>query len=191
MSKVQKWLSVTAVTIFTLSQFLFLAPPQAFACSCMPSESVEAGVDMATAVFAGEVTQIDAPGGVIISSADPVQVTFQVSQVWKGAVQQTITITTPRESASCGHEFIEGQAYLVYANGSEDDLQVFLCSRTASLGDASSDLATLGAGTVPAVDSTTQPLSPGFVLVPFLVLLIAVVGGIWLVQRHRKRRSLK
>jgi hypothetical protein len=183
----QKWLVITAVTLFTLTQFLLMAPPPAFACSCMPSESVATERDRATAVFAGEVTEMDAPGGLLISSADPVQVTFNVSQVWKGPQQPTITLTTPRESASCGVHFETGAAYLVYAVGSEDELQVFLCSRTAPLAGATADLTALGEGSTPLVEDTavTTNVASLLIVIAGLFTLLLVVG--LLVYRHRRQ----
>lgn len=191
MSTIQKWLSVTAVTIFTLTQFLFMTPNAVFACSCMPSESVAAERDMATAVFAGEVTEIDEPGGLVISSADPVQVTFTVSEVWKGPQQPTITVTTPRDSASCGVYFETGTAYLVYAVGNEDELQVFLCSRTAPLASATTDLAALGEATPPVAAEEPAPLfSPQMVIVVLVVLLLGVIIGLfWQRARHGRKTS--
>ena len=102
-----------------------------------------------TAVFAGEVTNIESDEGPVINSTDPVMVTFQVIEVWKGAPQNTITITTPRESASCGFNFEVGREYVVYAWDNGDGLSTNLCSRTAELSPDLEDLDALGPGTVP------------------------------------------
>ncbi len=125
-----------------------IAPERAYACSC----AVEAGVtkqeriqeafSRATAVFAGEVTGIeDPPPSSVASSADPVTVTFDVSEAWKGAGNGTREITTPMSGASCGYEFQSGEEYLVYA---PKNMEVWLCGETKPLSDARADLEVLG-----------------------------------------------
>lgn len=87
--------------------------PQAFACSCAPPGTPAEELTNAAAVFAGVVTTIETPTGAIARGDDPVTVTFEVAQVWKGPRRQTLTVTTVRDSATCGYNFTAGQAYLV------------------------------------------------------------------------------
>jgi hypothetical protein len=112
-----------------------------------------------TAVFAGTVLSValppDAP---IISSADPITITFQVSTVWKGTAAQTLSVQTARDGASCGYTFQAGQEYVVYANGGAADLQVSRCSRTKLLAEAGEDLAALGTGSAPTPAVTPTPV---------------------------------
>lgn len=69
------------------------------ACSCAPLPSPQESLEKSTAVFAGKVTGIDIPNRIIISSADPVSVTFNVSEIWKGPDYKTLVVTTAREEA--------------------------------------------------------------------------------------------
>ena len=56
----------------------------------------------------------------MISSADPVKVTFEVSKIWKGPDYKTLVVTTARDGASCGYPFKQDEEYIVYAYGEED-----------------------------------------------------------------------
>jgi hypothetical protein len=120
----------------------------AYACSCAAPDPPQLALEKAAAVFEGEVKSVDVPAGTMISGNDPVTVLFDVRQVWKGPVAATLAAQTARSDASCGYSFLAGQAYLVYASGSELNLQVSLCSRTRPVGDAAEDLAVLGSGQV-------------------------------------------
>jgi hypothetical protein len=135
------------VTLSVIALVTAVQPSCAYACSCRPPGPPAEALANATAVFSGKVTALSAPvdGG----GTDPVQVTFAVTNGWKGADQSTIVIVTPSSSASCGVGLVEGQEYLVYATESEGSLQTNLCSRTTQLAMAGEDLAVLGAGTPP------------------------------------------
>jgi serpin B len=188
-----------ALTAFALlSGHFVVAPPRpVYACSCLPPGAPLAEMARATAVFAGRVTNIEVPGGVIVSSADPVKVTFAAGQIWKGPEEAVITVTTPRDSASCGVSFQTGQEYLVYALGSENELTTNLCSRTASLARAAEDLAVLGEGRTPEPATPTEPAAPvaadspvvtwwwGVSLILVAILLSAVLYLLW----RRRGRS--
>jgi hypothetical protein len=132
-------LTVGLVALTSLGQ-------QALGCTCLPPGSPSEELERSTAVFSGRVVGIEVPSGRTMSSADPVEVTFKVYAVWKGPKSDTVTVTTARSSVSCGYEFETGRAYVVYARGEADDLQVSLCSRTKPLTRAGDDLAALGRG---------------------------------------------
>ena len=73
--------------------------------------------------------------------------TFDVDNMWKGDLRETLTIKTAQSSAACGFNFEENQKYIVYAGQYDDDyLEVSLCSRTGLLSNATEDLQELGAG---------------------------------------------
>lgn len=97
--------------IFTA--LLTVRPSVTYACSCvMPAEPLEA-LEKSTAVFVGKVVDMKEPSqGNIISSADPVKVTFEVDSSWKGVEGNQVTLTTALSSASCGFEFVEGKVTL-------------------------------------------------------------------------------
>ena len=101
-------------------------------------------------VFAGEVTDIDRP--FVLSDEDTVRVTLRVSRVWKGPMQRTAVVTTPRREDCCGYDgFERGESYLVYAGndgGSAANPGVDGHS-TKPLSDAKRDLAAFGEGKHP------------------------------------------
>jgi len=146
----------------------------------------------AQAVFRGTVVGLDEPSagcGGTMSSADPVTVSFQVDEVWKGEVAVDQQLTTAVEGASCGFSFSEGKEYVVYARdgGADGGLNVSLCSRTRTVAEASEDLAALGKGDAPspgeggcrALGRRTGQLLP----------LLLVVVAIW--GRRRQRTALR
>ena len=99
----------------------------AYACSCLRPGPPLAELDRATAVFAGEVSDIK-------RTTTGVDVSFSVSDVWKGDLNSTLVVTTGPHSAACGYPFEIGQDYLVYAYGRDDaGLEANLCSRTTLL----------------------------------------------------------
>ena len=128
---------------------LLLNPTRLFACFCVPEKSPTDELARSTAVFAGRVTQIETSSTPMWEDVDSVNVTLQVSRVWKGPLRSTLTVLTARQGIDCGYEFEEDVEYLVYARGSGDNLTVWFCSRTRPLASAQEDLAVLGAGSTP------------------------------------------
>jgi hypothetical protein len=129
----------------------------------VPAEPLEA-LEKNTTVFVGRVVDIKKTKGTIISSADPVKVTFDVDSSWKGVEGNKVILTTALSSASCGFEFVEGESYIVYANananadgeGASGKLVASLCSRTKLLASASEDLKELGS----SISAETPTASP-------------------------------
>lgn len=173
MRKAKKWVTLWLVATIIALNLLVLTPTAVYACSCAMSESPDKELDRSTAVFAGKVTDIQLRDGFVISTDDPVTVTFEVSEVWKGSVQKVQTIRTVRSETSCGYEFEAGKEYLVYANGSAANLEVFLCSRTRLLTTAVPDLVVLGAGTIPDNVAPVQWLPALFFTVMGLFLILS------------------
>ena len=169
-----------------------IVPDRAYACSC----AVEAGVtkqeraqeafSQAAAVFAGEVTNIeDPPPSSVVSSVDPVTVTFDVSEAWKGAGSGTREITTPMSGASCGYEFQSGEEYLVYA---PENMEVLLCGETKPLSNAKADLEVLGtANTLPDTSGITTPNAVAGIA--GLVLVLATLTFVFVFSGRLSRRS--
>jgi hypothetical protein len=155
--------------LLLLALMVGASPQRAYACSCMiPGPPLQEMANSA-AVFSGRVVHMEAPTGPMISSADPVLVVFDVSEVWKGPEEAQIRLTTARDSASCGYEFMMGEEYLVYAYTQDNGLAAGLCTRTMLLANAGEDLAALGEGVVP------EPAPPASDDQP--LLLWALVGG--------------
>jgi LPXTG-motif cell wall-anchored protein len=101
-----------------------------------------------TAIFSGKAIKVTPPEQKeIMSSADPVSVTFEVEKVWKGDVKQKTVVRTALSSASCGIEdFAVNTEYVVYAYGAMDQLETNICDRTKPLASAGEDIAELGKG---------------------------------------------
>ncbi|MFE1625191.1 hypothetical protein ACFLFF_00430 [Brevibacillus reuszeri] len=149
----RRFVQVTILFLITLSSLIFTIPMPVYACSCAAPAPVKEALAQADAVFAGKVTEIVKPRPNVlgvISSADPVDVTFDVSQIWKGIETKRVTIVTALSSASCGFAFDMGKEYIVYSYKNQDNfLETNICTRTQELTAASEDLASLGTGITP------------------------------------------
>ena len=169
-----------SITLLAFALSALLQNHTVYACSCVVPPAPLTSLGFSKAVFAGQVTNIDVPGGLIQSSGDPVKVSFDVSQSWKGPTGKNITVSTPRSGASCGYGFQAGQEYLVYARGDNNDLLVSLCSRTKLLAYASDDLSVLAEGSSPSEEAglpAKQPFgfSPMTLAITGLALFVTVI----------------
>lgn len=166
-------------------------PGPALACDCPEPPPPQEALSEAAAVFAGEVSEIEVVGDGPPGPWHHARV--EVSEVWTGEVHEVEAVRTHADQATCGYEFVEGRAELVYAQiDDEDRLTTNLCSRTTSLESANEDLAALGEGDAPRVGHGpgAEPGQPvGFeawALVVAGVVVLAVVA--LLVARRRRRR---
>lgn len=149
--------------LVALAILLTLIPQPVHACSCPGVGPPAEELAKSTAVFAGKAINRRSPFSLVQRSDNPLYVTFEVSQVWKGPNWQTLLIRTVEDGASCGYNFQKGEEYLVYAHGDEGDLRVSLCSRTQPLDKATEDLSAFGEGVIPIEENPvlhSQPLSP-------------------------------
>jgi len=142
----------------------------------MPSSPKES-LATADAVFSGRaIAAFDGNPGPVISSADPIRVTFQVREVWKGPQQPTLTVQSMRNDASCGFSFKLGKDYIVYAESRNGTLDTNICTRTNRITEAELDLKELGAGQVVAAQDAAGSLLPNwFVVAGILVVIVVVV----------------
>jgi hypothetical protein len=132
------------VTVSCVALALWIGHAErARACSCMEMD-VPTAVERADAVFEGRVVEI-----VRGDPSQPVRVTLEVVQQWKGVDHERVVVETAADSAACGVAFEEGTSWLVYAQRAGDVLRADLCSRTKRIEDAGEDRAQLGAGVVP------------------------------------------
>ena len=92
----------------------------ASACSCMESPVTEV-YEESDAVFLGTVTKIE-------TTDLEEKVTFSVEQSWKGVESGTVTITTEKDSATCGIDYLVGEQTPVFAEAdSKGGLRAVLC----------------------------------------------------------------
>jgi len=137
---------VLALCVLAIAALL-LAPSPSFACKCAPPPAPAEALQQATAVFEGQVSQIDPVG-------DAIEVTLRVVRGWKGIEAETARVRTRRDTAACGIPFESGKSYVVYATqsaaeGSAISLEALRCGRTRLAEEAEEDFNTLGLGVVP------------------------------------------
>ena len=188
------WYRWLLVIVMSSAIVVGLRPCPVFACSCVRPGTPAQELNRSSTVFAGVVIEIDEPPArpafttsfpfltFLISSGDPVRVTFDVSAVWKGPAYRQLAVTTPRWSASCGYPFQRGMTYLVYASDQDGELTTYLCSRTNTLAQAQADLTDLGSGAAPTLDQAPVQgrlgeifLAAGCLGVPLMILAGFVV----------------
>jgi len=125
---------------------LLVAPGTSFDCKCAPPPSATEALSQATAVFEGQVSQLNPVD-------TDLEVTLKVVRAWKGVDGETIRIRTRRDTAACGVPFELGMSYLVYAAqttapASAIALEALRCGRTRPAEEADEDFAELGLGVV-------------------------------------------
>jgi hypothetical protein len=170
-----RWLRRVVSVVGLVAAGVVLAPvTPACACSCAQVTSEEAA-NNSTLVFVGVVRDINKPlqifGG---SSADPVTVEFDVSEVHKGQVPARLSLTTALDGASCGYPFTEGGRYLVFASDYGSGMSTSLCAGNRDLATESDPFAT-GTPPLPAPPATAGPVPIFAVVGAGAVLALAVV----------------
>ncbi|MDP3916789.1 MAG: hypothetical protein Q8Q42_00705 [Nanoarchaeota archaeon] len=174
--------------VFLIGSLLILNITIVNACSYVPKAPPQESLEQSTAVFAGRVIDIDAPFGLIIGTGDPVEITFEVSRIWKGADYKNIVLTTARDSVSCGYPFEKNKEYLVYANGEDNALTTGIYSRTNLFSDAQGDLEELGDGKLP-INHGSNYASQTSNLVLIIIaggIIILIIIIILLAKKYRK-----
>jgi len=105
-------------------------------------------------VFAAEVVEIGKPYPDVMKTKDAyaemakVKVRLKIERVWRGELPEEVVITGgavkfPDGSiwmVGCLYPFEEGEKYLVYANGTKNELGVSMCSRTRPLDKAAKEV---------------------------------------------------
>ena len=160
------------------------------ACSCISPAPPKESLEESTAVFVGKVIDIDVPSGIVVSNVVSVNVTFEVSKIWKGHDYKNLVLTTARGGASCGYPFKENEVYIVYAYGEEGILSTHTCSRTRLLSSAQDDLQELGAGNLPTNSGSKYvyvPQTSNSVLMVSIVGVVVLIGIVVLFIRKYKK----
>jgi hypothetical protein len=165
---------------------LSLFPQPASACSCAMPGSVEEELKQKTAVFSGKVIDINRSSNVFLQSSEPVQVLFEVNEVWKGSNKSQVIVHTGSDSASCGFEFELNKEYIVYAYGENGDLGTGLCERTKLLSEASEDKELLGSGNIPTESVDLQERSGLNMYLSIAAICLLMLGGVFFVRKRFK-----
>lgn len=184
-------LAAALILVLLVGVMGLIGPKAVQACSCVAKLEISDSLNKADTVFAGKALSVKEKGFSLLKQTDnPIEVTFEVKEVWKGHVTQQLTVYSAMSSVSCGYTFEQGQDYLVFANANDGKLKTGICSRTATLAQASNDLMALGGGSVPpplqasAVKSNTSLLTYGIA-----GILFVIAGAVLLIRiRNRKRR---
>jgi hypothetical protein len=127
---------------------------RAFACSCMMPEGplsklVADAKQSSHAIFTGKVLKTTPNPGAQKFQDQYLSIELQVIDVFKGNVTRRVTIRTGSSDGNCKFPFKVNQTYLIYAENSTmysqaEMLSTGICSRTAALIKARSDLRYLG-----------------------------------------------
>ena len=167
------------IVFITVLLSIYLPRP-AHACSCAVQEGAADALARSAAVFRGT------PGRGENHSGDPWlsrKIPFEVHEVWKGDVSETVYIFTGSGGGDCGYGFRTGAEYIVYAYQSDGGLATSICNRTRLVTTAAIDLLVLGDGS--STDGTPSiPNRAGLWLALLAVGIGAVGFAAW-----RKRRS--
>ncbi len=161
---------------------LLLSAAEVFACGCVssPDESISDAVKYATEkstmIFAGKVVGFEYRKGIPNQYMESLKkdsgkhvdyetmiVKFQVERWWKGEATTEVFLVTDEtknsdgtgSGSSCDYHFKEGESYLVYAYGKENELRTHACTRTRLL-NITEDVKILGEGKEP-VEKKDEP----------------------------------
>ena len=89
---------------------------EAHACSCAGTGSTEEALRRSTAVFSGEVVEVEGPSMGQVEPTDlgmPLlgPVTFDVKAAWKGVSGESVVVHGQGPGVSCGLDFERGETY--------------------------------------------------------------------------------
>jgi hypothetical protein len=174
---------------FILATFgMVLTASPARACDFEEPPPPQEALNAATAVFSGEVIEIepveDDPSGQYLA------VTFEVDRVWKGVESSPVTVETHQDEGVCGYPFVVGESYLVYAHSNRSPLTTALYHRTTHIDQAEEDLDVLGSGTeitatgTDSEDGAMEEFNVG-ILVLVVVIVSMIVATIMLLRQSK------
>lgn len=145
----------------------------AYACSCKQPAPPKEALKKSSAVFIGIATA-KKDNGVSYT------VSFDIIEIVKGAKKPSTTVSTNRDEASCGYNFLLNETYLVYAYGEPGHLETNICTRTASLADAEEDVKALNIKLIkeedkkrPAKDQASDDEISRYA---FIILILAAIS---------------
>jgi len=182
---IEKNVRVIPFLLMVLIVMLFKPIPTA-ACSCIVPPPADVALSEATAVFSGEVVDVNK------SKVDNGKtIDFKVKEVWKGIDTTTISVFTGNDSASCGIDFAVGKEYLVYAHTLDSTgksyLSTTLCDRTVELANAADDLNLIGEGQVPVqTEQTSDSTNNEYYLYAGILIIVLGLVGLFIWKRSKK-----
>lgn len=107
----------------------------AFACTCVVASDQD-HYDWADAVFEGTLVDVQQPPQKpVMSSMDPMTLTFEVGTVYKGDVATTEKVATVSSAPSCGLDLQGEGPYLVFATTDGNTLSASICGGTRPVAD--------------------------------------------------------
>jgi hypothetical protein len=131
MDRLKVFLTYLCISLIWAAAFLSLGSSRTFACECQQKNDFELEFALATAVFVGEVLEIE-------DVQNGSTVVFSVQKMWKGAGSNTVVIRTKNQG--CAFSFRKNESYLVYAVEDGGDLRTTKCSRTVPIAYGSDDI---------------------------------------------------
>jgi hypothetical protein len=127
------------VRIALISSILFasLLFESATGCSCFPNRPpLSETFAAAKAVFIGTAVNVT-----VDTTTRQRRVVFRSTEVFKGSrcQRKRFTIFTNADSAMCGLSITEGKMWQIWAQGTADRLQAYLCSESTTIVDRNID----------------------------------------------------
>ena len=137
-------LGFSVILIFATVIIMFLPMQEVWACSCARASTIE-HYDHSDIVFVGTVMNTELStssyetGGIWSSiNSTTIITTFDVNSKWKGDLNDSISVESNRDGASCGYNFQNNTTYLVFAYDTFDDYpSTSLCSGNQLIPDGS------------------------------------------------------
>ena len=167
MTSVGRGLVALLLLVLGCVAFGVVAAAPAHACSCADSTAAEA-VAGSAAVFEGRVRDVD-PGDV------RQDIDVEVSRVWKGRVEDRVTVSSASEDSACGVSVASGSTRMWFAEGDGDEFGTSSCAGTATpdrldalVGDAAAPVA--GDGTPSLWPGVLAGLALGIGVAAYVVL---------------------
>ncbi len=116
-------------TAIILSQLITLT----LSCKCVQLGTLEEEFKKADYVFLGAVLDIKAQN-------NQNSVTLYILDGWKGVKGDQINVVTAANSDTCGFNFEKDKAYVVFGTKNNGQVNVTICSRTATLSNSIKDI---------------------------------------------------
>ncbi len=133
--------------------FVGLVPVTVFACMCDTLGTEQERLERSSVVFAGTLATTSN------TSVFTLRMTFKVTEVWKGSVEQYISVDSGA-MGMCGWGAADSVEYVIYARVNPNGaLQTSSCSGNTPI-SASNIRAEIGPGTIPTASAEIEQTEP-------------------------------